>query len=144
MISLQDPAALLSGQKLYFFSGTSTGKAADVIVLHTGTALNNEEQTQLQRILAACKIATENVVVLPVSTGRVALVTLAATYNARKAIIFGDVHVGSNIQLPKGKVVQIGEWMLLKTDSLQKMLTAKPQEKQQLWEQLKMLFSISG
>lgn len=144
MISLHDPAALLSGQKLYFFSGTSTGKVADVIVLHTGTALNNEEETQLQRILAACKIATENVVVLPVNTGRVALVTLAATYNARKAIIFGDVHVGSNIQLPMGKVVQIGEWMLLKTDSLQKMLTAKPQEKQQLWEQLKMLFSISG
>lgn len=69
---------------------------------------------------------------------------LAATYTARKVLVFGELQLGRFLVMPTSTTVQVGEWILLQTISLKKMLKAGSQEKQKLWEQLQILFGISG
>lgn len=145
MISVSEPRLLFERNQLYHIGKPTVPAIAEVIVIYPGlSTISTDEQTQLQKILSACKITKEQAAMYGAEVQRISLAELASRYNCKRVLIFGDVELGVNINLPKGKTTICGDWMLLKTDSLQKMLTAKPQEKQQLWEQLKMLFSISG
>ncbi|MCS6934286.1 MAG: hypothetical protein NZM35_03925 [Chitinophagales bacterium] len=145
MIQLQNPTLLFQRFPLVRIWATEQKQQKDILVICSSPSpLPEEERVQLQKILNACKVDMERADVIVTTDTFIPLQQLAATYTARKVLVFGELQLGRFLVMPTSTTVQVGEWILLQTISLKKMLKAGSQEKQKLWEQLQILFGISG
>lgn len=146
MISLQNPTSIFYDKPLYktgMKDSAPTSKKVTVLC-ETSSSLTDEEKIQMLKILSACKIAEHEMQLLVTDRQHIALRELKITSTPNRLLIFGNMKLGLNMDLPKNKTIHLGSWYILQTDSLLKMLKATPTEKQKLWTQLQVLFQLSA
>src|ERR1043165_2100827 len=154
MLQISRPDLLFSKQKL-FNTGTGvenvkgTGIQAqngkEVVALYSFAAkahLEGEERTQLFKILTACKLKEEDVVLGNLAFASQASVNwLRQQFPVKTLIIFGDLPVGRNLQVAKCHTFIIDGVNIVRSEPLSKLLTSAA-DKKSLWDELKVVFGV--
>lgn len=107
---------------------------------------NNEqlpatENEQLFKILTACKLKEEDVLLLNTAFQKHTLATLRTVYALKAVIVFGDVAISKNMQLKAYQALFVDNIRLLKSEALQ-VLMIKPDKKMLLWKELQKIFEV--
>jgi hypothetical protein len=154
MLELSNPALLWAKQKLVKTStgvqnksitGIEVKQGKEVVVVYRFTAgefLAGEERTQLLKILGACKLKEEDVVLINVAqVQNVSLSWLRSNFPIKTLLVFGDIEISKNFQLKKYFTYNIDGLQIVKGEPIAKLLTSGA-DKKALWEELKRVFGV--
>ncbi len=142
MIKLEKPQILFEKSKIYRNNAASgainsNGKKEVLVLVEGGPEqIKAEEKEQLLKILGACKLKEEDVLMQGIYDAQV-----RKAAGVTKVIVFGEVHFSGNMQLPKVRLVNVDGLSVIKTEALSK-ISKSDAAKKALWLELKKMFGI--
>lgn len=152
MLKLSNPALLWAKQKLVKTgtgvqnksqTGIEVKQGKEVVIVYrftNGDFLAGEERTQLLKILGACKLKEDDVVLInAVQVQNVSLSWLRSNFPLKTLLLFGDIEISKNFQLKKYFTYNIDGLQIVKSEPIAKLLTSAA-DKKALWEELKKIF----
>jgi hypothetical protein len=153
MLQIVHPAQFFGNQKVMKISGVAgktcpglegAGLKGVMVVFSSENAefLNGEEREQLMKIIGACKLKEEDVMLVNTAFGKnVNFSWLKNKFNAKVMILFGDVALSNNLLVKKHRAYTIDGVRLVKSEDLSKLLKSQP-DKKALWDELRKIFGI--
>ncbi len=152
MLKLSNPALLWAKQKLVKTgtgvqnksqTGIEVKQGKEVVIVYrftNGDFLAGEERTQLLKILGACKLKEDDVVLInEVQVQNVSLSWLRSNFPLKTLLLFGDIEISKNFQLKKYFTYNLDGLQIVKSEPIAKLLTSGA-DKKALWEELKKIF----
>ncbi len=104
--------------------------------------LQGAEREQLMKIINACKLKEEDVLLVNTAFAKNADFNwLKNTCNARVIIVFGDIKLSANLQLRKHFAYSIDNLHIVKSDEFNALFSSPPAKKA-LWDELRHIFGI--
>lgn len=154
MLQIRRPATIFDKQKVYStgngvenktMTGVEVKTGKEVVILFSQPAteiLKGEERTQLIKIITACKLKEEDIVLVNTAFAKTALLSwLRKNFPVKTLIVFGEIAVSKNLSLKKHIAYNIDGIKMVKTEPLTKLLTSGA-DKKALWEELRVIFGI--
>ncbi|HLP51310.1 MAG TPA: hypothetical protein VK154_10530 [Chitinophagales bacterium] len=154
MLQLTSPSLIFNKKKLFKTAvavensktvGIEGKDAAETVLLFTseaGELLKGEERTQLMKIVSACKLKEDDVVLVNASFAKnLSLAWLRKSFPVKTLIVFGDMEISKNLKLRKHYAYTIDGVQMLKSEPLQKLFKSDA-DKKALWMELKKVFGV--
>ena len=148
MIKITQPETLLSKQKVFSINNLVENKLVggkqSVVVFFENKGIEPlpaAEKEQLFKILTACKLKEEDVLLINTEFNKTSLSVLRASYPVKVAIAFGDIAFSKNIQPKNYHALFVDNIRLLKSEALP-LLMSKPDKKKLLWAELQKIFEL--
>ena len=154
MIQISRPALVFDKQKIYRTQSDVEKKALQgiegkdgnkIMVLFssaTSETLQGEERTQLLKILTACKLKEDDVILVNAAvTKNSSLKWLRKNFQLHTLIVFGEIEISKNLALKKYHTYHIDGLQIIKSEPIAKLIKSAP-DKKALWEELKGVFKI--
>jgi len=154
MLQITQPATIFNKQKIYStgngvenktMTGVEVKAGKEVVILFsqpTSETLKGEERTQLIKIITACKLKEEDIVLVNTAFAKTASLSwLRGNFPVKTVIVFGEIAVSKNLQLKKHVAYNIDGIKMVKSEPLTKLLTSGA-DKKALWEELRVVFEI--
>ena len=148
MIKITQPAVLFNRQKIFAVSNAVENKLVTenkTVVVFFENKITEQlppaEKEQLFKILTACKLKEEEVLLQNTAFQKETLSGLRMVYPIKAAIVFGDAVISKNIQLKNYQSLFMDNIRLLKSETLQ-VLMVKPDKKKLLWAELQKIFEL--
>lgn len=155
MLEISNPVQLFAKQKVVntnsnvenqLLTGIEVKIGKEIVVVYRfdgGEFLAGEERTQLLKILDACKLKEEDVVLI--NTAKVksfSLAWLRSNFPVQTLLVFGEIEISKNFQLKKHFTCSIDGLKIVKGEALTKLIKS-PNDKKALWEELRKVFGIA-
>ncbi len=154
MLELTNPVLLFNKQKLVnlkspvgnsLIAGIEANKGKEIVILYRyegSEFLTADDKNQLLKILSACKLKEEDVVLINTAVEKnSSLRWLRKNFRLRTLIVFGDIEISPNLTLKKYFTYRIDGLQIIKSEPIAKLIKSAP-DKKALWEELKGLFKI--
>ena len=154
MLEISNPVQLFSKQKLIKTNshvenkptaGIEVKKGKEVVILYRfdgGEFLAGEERAQLLKIMGACKLKEEDVVLVNTAVAKsITLTALRERFALKTLLVFGEIAVSQNFELKKYHTYQLDGLQIVKSEPIAKLIKS-PADKKALWEELKGVFKI--
>jgi hypothetical protein len=154
MLQITRPDLIFEKQKLFRTQrdvenkdkrGIQIKDGKEVIVLYSSPdneALAGEERTQLFKIVNACKLKEEDVVLVNAAFAKnFSINWLKSNFWLKTVIVFGDIALSKNLVIRKHVAYNIDGVNIVKSESLTKLLTSAA-DKKALWEELRKVFGV--
>lgn len=148
MIKITQPESLFNTKKVFNINNAVKSKFIEgkqtVAVFFENKSVEQlpaAEKEQLFKILTACKLKEEDVLLVNTAFEKETLSGLRTAYSLKAAIVFGDAAISKNMQLKNYHALLIDNISLLKSEALQ-ILMVKPDKKKLLWAELQKIFEL--
>lgn len=155
MLQLTTPSLVFNNKKVYKTAvnaentekstGVQGNDAKEVVILFTSDAnelLTGEERAQLLKIVNACKLKEEDVILVNAAFAKdVSLTWLRKSFAVKTLIIFGEMEISRNLKLRKHYAYNIDGLQIVKSETLQKLFKSDA-DKKGLWMELKKMFGV--
>lgn len=126
-------------------AGIQGNDAAQTVILFNNEAdelLKGDERTQLMKIVAACKLKEENVLLVNAAYAKgVSVDWLRKKYPVSKLIVFGDFEISRNLKLKKHWAYTIDGLQIVKTEPINRLFKSDA-DKKALWMELKKMYGV--
>ncbi len=148
MIKISIPESLFIKQKVFY-----TGNAAENMIIEGKQSVvvffeskDSEqipiaESEQLFKILTACKLSKDEVLLINTAFNHSVLSALRAVYPVKVVLLFGDISVSNNMKLQNYVTVTLDGISLLKSEALP-VLVSSVDKKKKLWIELQKIFGL--
>ncbi len=153
MLELSHPELLLKRDKVMITNAIGStiqmgvqlkGLKGVMIVFHSPKSefLEGEERSQLMKIVSACKLAEDDVMLINTAFAKnVSFSWLKNNLGAKAILVFGEIPLSNNLNLRKYEAYTIDGVRMVKSEGLTKLLGSQP-DKKALWDQLRKIFGI--
>ena len=155
MIELNRPELVFDKQKVYStgsdvenktMTGVEVKSGKEVVILFSqapGETLQGEERSQLLKIITACKLKEEDIVLVNTAFApNVSLSWLRKNFPVKTVMVFGDMALSKNLVLKKYFAYSIDGLKLVRSEPLARLLKSDA-DKKALWGELKKVFEIT-
>ena len=155
MLQLSNPSQLFNQQKIFslnadvekiFHKGIELKQGKEIIILYRFDAdefIKGDERVQLLKILSACKLKEEDVVVINTAVAEnISLSWLRNNFPVNTLIVFGEIKLTNNLQFKKHIAYNIDGIQIVYSEPITKLLSSA-NDKKALWIELKKIFKVA-